>query len=126
MVQLALAASELGHLLVWEKELALVPVMATLDSGNAPVPVLVAVMVCAVLDVPVFCEVKVRLVGLRPSVSVVLVTEIPKLCDELASHAPVGASSTPTSGGRNQKERFMFVSLLRRDDGDVLQRAAGR
>ncbi len=34
--------------------------------------------------------------------------------------------STAKSGGKNQKERFMCVSSLRRDDRDVLDRATGK
>jgi hypothetical protein len=40
--------------LVSEKSAALVPVVATLESGNETVPVLVIVTVCAALEVPMF------------------------------------------------------------------------
>ena len=65
IVQLALAATELPHVLVWTKSLALVPVSARLVMLKAALPVLLRVRVWAALVVPTDWLAKVRLVGER-------------------------------------------------------------
>ena len=64
MVQLALAATLLPHVLVWLKELGSVPLMlmATLSSG--PVPVFLSVMAFVALEVPVSVLEKASELGL--------------------------------------------------------------
>ena len=86
--QFALTASELGQLLVSEKSPALIPVVATLESGNETVPVLGIVIVCAALVVPMFCEAKVRLVGLKLTIWDAAVIVMERFCDTLAAQAP--------------------------------------
>jgi len=67
MVQLAPAATELPHVLVWAKSLALVPVSTRLVMFKGALPELLRVAVCGVLLVPTDRLPKARLVGERPS-----------------------------------------------------------
>lgn len=66
-VQLLLAASELGHVVVSAKSPGLVPENAMLLMDRAAFPVLFSVTVWDVLVVPRFWLVKVRLVGVTPA-----------------------------------------------------------
>src|SRR2546430_530953 len=65
MVQVPLAATLLGQLLVWAKSLAFVPDRAILLMLRDSVPLFVRVTVCAVLVVFTFWLPKLKLVGLK-------------------------------------------------------------
>jgi len=68
MVQVALAASDEAQVLVWVKELALVPPMAAPLKLRAPVPVFESVTVWVAAVDPTLVLAKVRVVGLTVAV----------------------------------------------------------
>ena len=76
IVQLLPAATELPHVLVWAKSLALLPVRARLVILKAALPVLLRVAICAVLVAPTDWLPKARLVGERPSTGAVPVVAV--------------------------------------------------
>jgi hypothetical protein len=68
IVQFALAASVAGlsgHVLVWAKSPAFVPVTPMLVIVNGALPEFVSVVDCPALVVPAACEPKPRLLGTR-------------------------------------------------------------
>ena len=76
IVQLLPAATELPHVLVWAKSLALLPVRARLVILKVALPVLLRVAICAVLVAPTDWLPKARLVGERPSTGAVPVVAV--------------------------------------------------
>ena len=80
IVQLVLAATELPHVLLCAKSLALVPVSARLVMLKAALPVLLRVTACAVLVVPTDWLPKARLVGERLATGAVPVPERLTVC----------------------------------------------
>jgi hypothetical protein len=78
MVQVALAAKDAGHVLVWAKSPAFVPVRVISAIVNAALPLLVSVTLCAALVVPAACEANVKLVGASVTAgAVVAVVPVP-------------------------------------------------
>jgi hypothetical protein len=65
MLQLPPAATLAPHVLVCPKSPLLAPVTAMLEMVSAALPGLLKVTLCAVLELPTFCEANARLAGLR-------------------------------------------------------------
>jgi len=80
IVQLVPAASELPHVLVWAKSLALAPASARLVMLKAALPVLLRVTVCVALLTSTGWVPKARLVGERLTTAAVPVPERLAVC----------------------------------------------
>jgi hypothetical protein len=107
IVQFAPAATELPQVLVWAKSLALVPVIATLETYKVPLPLLLKVTVRAVLVVPTAWFPKDRLVDERLTAGAVPVPDRLTACG-----LPLALSATLTDAVSELAREGVKVTLI--------------